>query len=220
MKETSGKIRVMLVDDHRVLTESLAALLKAEGDLHVCGVAGNLAEAEAVFKKARPDVVLLDLNLGADESGFTFLQKVKASALMVRVVIVSTFDGETFRSHARSLGADDYVAKGASTAEIVAAIRGAVRRNPVRPGGTAASADGAEGRRRIFEGLSDSERKVVKYLTEGLSQKEIAAEMDVSASTVGTYVQRARDKFGARSLAHLVSIVESVIAEGKGKERK
>lgn len=217
MKDDFDKIRVMLVDDHRVLTESLEVLLKASGDISVCGSAANLAEAFEMFSKKRPDVVLLDLNLGANESGFTFLTKAKAEEPETRVVILSTLEGDTFRSHARSLGADDYVAKGSTTAEIVAAIRAVYRRDSARPGGVSAPAAAQAGRNAVYNHLSSSERRVLEYLTAGLSQKEIAVRTNVSASTVGTYVQRMREKFGARSVAHLVSMAETVIvAEAKG----
>ena len=216
MKYTQEKLRVMLVDDHRVLNEGMTTLLNATGDMRVCGTAGNLEEAFAVFKKANPDVVLLDLNLGANQSGFTFLEKIKPTSPRVRVIVVSTFDDETFRGHARLLGADDYIAKGASFNEIVSAIRHVVRADPVRPGAAMPSQTSVQERRSaLFNSLSGNEKRVVELLLEGRSQKEIGAEIGITPSTVGTYVQRARDKFGAKSVAHLVSIIESVIPEVK-----
>ncbi len=211
------KLKVMIVDDHRVLAESLSALLGAEPGIRICGTAGNLAEAESVFARTKPDVILLDLNLGENESGFSLLEKVKAANPGVRVIIVSTYDGETFRSHASQLGADDYVAKGAAASEIIAAIRHAASSDSARPGAYAPAGASDARRRALYEGLSPSERKTLLLLTEGYSQKEIAHQMGVSASTVATYVQRSREKFGARSLVHLISIAETVVPAKEGK---
>lgn len=209
MKKDKDKICVMIVDDHRVLAESLSTLLGSEPGIRVCGNAANLAEADALLSAKNPDVILLDLNLGENESGFTLLEKVKATRPEIRVVVVSTYDGETFRGHAALLGADDYVPKGSAASEIVAAIRHAVSSDPVRPGGESFAKTALQRHRcELFAALSPSEKRTLNLLVSGLSQKEIGARMGISASTVGTYVQRARDKFNARSLAHLISIVE------------
>lgn len=208
------KLNVMVVDDHRVLTESLSVFLNATPDMRVCAVAENLTNAFAAVEKSSPDVILLDIDLGGGESGFTLLEKVKATRPGVRVVMVSTFDGEMYRRMAQVMGADDYIAKGASISEIVDAIRNSMRRDAARPvGSMVVSQSRKEAMEKIFGSLSENERRVVRMLGSGLSQKEIAASIGITASTVGTYVQRARDKFGARSVPHLVSIVEGIISE-------
>ena len=192
-------MRLLLVDDHRCLIIGLARLLDDDPRLQVVGMASCLSEAEQELVCKRPDVVLLDLQLGGGESGFTFIPRARALLPEVKIVVFSTYEGDFYRQHAASVGVQGYVAKGADVTVLKAAICRAAGMDAL---GGMDDEDGGNTRKMLSRG----EEQVVQCLTRGLSQKEAAAKIGVSPSTVATYVQRAKEKLGARSIVHLISL--------------
>ena len=192
-------MRLLLVDDHRCMVVALARLLDDDPRLHVVGTAGCLREAEEELVRKAPAVVLLDLQLGGEESGFAFVARARDLLPGVRIVVFSTYDSDFYRQHAANIGVDGYVAKGEDVTVLKAAIHKAVRAE-------APGVAGEHDRAVTWKTLSHGERQVIHCLAQGLSQKEAAARIGVSPSTVATYVQRAKEKLDARSVAQLISL--------------
>ena len=192
-------VRLLLVDDHRCMILGLARLLDDDPRLNVVGTAGCLSEAEDELVRKMPDVVLLDIELGGGESGFTFGPRARALLPGVRIIVFSTYDGDFYRQHAASIGVNEYVAKG----EDIGVLKEAIHKAIAAPEDVAGKDDHMAS---SLKTLSPGEEQVIQCLALGLSQKEVAAKIGVSPSTVATYVQRAKEKLGARTVIQLISM--------------
>ncbi len=176
----------------------VARLLEDEKDFDVVGVATTLAEAKAALLAQRPDVVLLDLQLGKKESGFSFVSQAMSVRPEIRIIVFSTFDDAAYRRQAETLGACGYVVKG----EDIAVLKATIRRVAA---GEVCACGGGSAARGLLKTLSHSEEQVVQCLFRGLSEKEAANELGITASTVATYVHRAKEKLGVKSVFQLIA---------------
>jgi DNA-binding NarL/FixJ family response regulator len=196
-------MRVLIVDDHPVFRDGLAGLLATLPDVEIAGAAGTAQEALAVARDSSPDIVLMDINLpGA--SGVEATQAVLAAAPDIAVLVVSMVDDDDTVFAALAAGARGYLLKGASSAEITAALRtvaagGAVfgagiasrllAKTPARTPGPAA----APGQYN----LTAREHEVLDLLADGASNKQIARSLGLSLKTVQNHVSRILDKLQA-----------------------
>ena len=115
-------IRVLIVDDHPVVRGGLAALLNSEADIDCCGAAADLSDAADRFDDLRPDVILVDLNLG-DADGLELLRYLRSEWVGARAVVVSQHPPSRHGERARAAGAMGYVCKSEPPNEIVRAVR-------------------------------------------------------------------------------------------------
>ena len=201
-------VRVLIVDDHPCVIAGLMRLFEGDPRIRVVGSATCLREAEKELVATSPDVLLLDLKLG-EESGFTFVPRVRALMPDVRIIVLSTYDDEIYRRHAESVGVNAYVAKSEDVAVLKEAIFRAGRDTGacyVTPFVGAA-----------LKMLSQAETQVIRFLAEGQSQKEASAALGISPSTVATHVQRAKEKMGVRAVSQLFPLV-GLIGEGSEGE--
>ena len=192
--------RVLIVDDHPVFRDGLAGLLATLPEVEIVGMAGTAEEALAAVSLAAPDVVLMDINLpGA--SGVEATRQTTQVAPATAVLVISMVDDDDSVFAAMAAGARGYVLKGASAAEITAALRtvaagGAVfgagvasrllARTPTRPSVPARPDD-----------LTTREREVLDLLAEGASNRQIARSLGLSLKTVQNHVSRILDKLQA-----------------------
>jgi DNA-binding NarL/FixJ family response regulator len=192
--------RVLIVDDHPVFRDGLAGLLATVPEVEVVGTAGTAEEALIAVRQAAPDVVLMDINLpGA--SGVEATRQTTQISPATAVLVISMVDDDDSVFAAMAAGARGYVLKGASAAEITAALRtvasgGAVfgagvagrllARTPARP-----TAPGRPG------DLTAREREVLDLLAEGASNRQIARSLGLSLKTVQNHVSRILDKLQA-----------------------
>ena len=193
--------RVLIVDDHPVFRDGLAGLLATLPEVEVVGMAGTAEEALAVVAQAPPDVVLMDINLpGA--SGVEATRRVTQLAPATAVLVISMVDDDDSVFAALAAGARGYVLKGATAAEITAALStvaagGAVfgagiasrmlARAPAPPSGPLVGQDD----------LTARERQVLDLLAEGSSNRQIARDLGLSLKTVQNHVSRILDKLQA-----------------------
>lgn len=195
-----SRITLLLVDDHFVVRSGLAASLSLEDDLKVAGEAGDAAEAEALFAKVHPQVVIMDLQLG-NSSGLEVTSRLCQTHPEARVLIFSSFARDEDVHRAIRAGALGYLPKAAPREELLHAVRTVAQGKRFLPADIA---------HRLAERLgrpepSARELAVLSQIAKGRSNKEIAASLGVSDETVKTHVSNVMQKLHAQDRAHAVT---------------
>ncbi|PNE43234.1 LuxR family transcriptional regulator [Streptomyces noursei] len=214
-------LRVLLADDQTLLRSAFRILVDSEPDMRVVGEASDGAQAYALAREERPDVVLMDIRMpGTDGLAATRLISQDPELTSVRVVILTTFEVDDYVVQSLRAGASGFLGKGAEPDELLHAIRiaagGEALLSPAATKGLIAKflaqGEGAAGDRpggadaERLATLTGREREVLVLVAGGLSNDEIAEQLDVSPLTVKTHVNRAMAKLGARDRAQLVVI--------------
>ncbi|MFJ6521454.1 response regulator [Streptomyces filamentosus] len=211
-------IRVLLADDQALLRSAFRVLVDSEPDMEVVGEAADGAQAAALARTERPDVVLMDIRMpGTDGLAATRAITADPELAGVRIVMLTTFEIDEYVVESLRAGASGFLGKGAEPEELLGAIRvahaGEALLSPAATKGLIAtflaqSAAGPLTAARVDAGrlavLTAREREVLVLVGGGLSNDEIADRLDVSPLTVKTHVNRAMTKLGARDRAQLV----------------
>ncbi|MFD8976751.1 MULTISPECIES: response regulator transcription factor [Streptomyces] len=213
-------IRVLLADDQALLRSAFKVLVDSEADMEVVGEAADGAQAVALARTERPDVVLMDIRMpGTDGLAATRAITADPELSAVRIVMLTTFEVDEYVVQSLRAGASGFLGKGAEPEELLGAIRiahaGEALLSPAATKGLIATflaqGGGLEpltaGDRPYSErlaALTAREREVLVLVGGGLSNDEIAERLDVSPLTVKTHVNRAMAKLGARDRAQLV----------------
>lgn len=197
-------IRIVLVDDHPVVRAGLRALVGGQDDLTVVGEADGLDRALVVVAAERPDVVLMDLSLGASEAGGAAVTAaLRALDAPPEVLVLTTYDTESDIMRALEAGARGYLLKDAPPAELFAGIRATARGETVLAPSVAATLV-----RRTTPGvatITDREVEVLELLSRGLGNKEMARELFVSEATVKSHLSHIYTKLGVDTRAGAVA---------------
>ena len=212
-------IRLVIVDDHQLVREGLEALLASAPDIAVVGTAGGGVEGVDLVEHLRPDDVLLDLSM-PDLDGLGVLVQLNERRIQARAIVLTTFDDDLALLKATGLGAAGFLLKDLSRAELESAIRSVHGGERVfRPtvGGAVRAAFRVRrpdmDRSRPIEPLTPRERDVLRLMAGGLSNKEIAAALDLSEGTVKNHVSVVLAKFGVtdRTRAVLKALERQVL---------
>ncbi len=202
--------RVLIVDDHPVVREGLAAQIAAQADLEVCGEAEDAATALRAVEQASPDIVVVDISLKKG-NGIDLVKRLRARDEAIRILVWSMHADALYAERALRAGAMGYVNKGNETREILRAIREVLAGKIHLSEDMSASLLGrvVGGRVRPMEPssvevLSDRELEVFKLLGEGLATEKIAEAMHLSPKTVETYRGRIKEKLGLRNYTELI----------------
>jgi DNA-binding NarL/FixJ family response regulator len=203
------QIRILLVDDHGLFRESLSRLLESEPDFRIAGACATSAEALEVLRLEAVDIVLLDYDLG-DENGLAFLEQAKRVRSRVRILMVTAGMTDQGTLRAFEAGSSGIFLKHSPPDELVEAIHKVMNgelwldSRAIRSlvGGVRVKSE----EQQSADSLTPRERAVLKAVFEGLSNKEIAAKLQISESSVKAALQQLFEKTGVRTRSQLVRI--------------
>ncbi len=206
----SKPIRVLLVDDHQLLTGALSRMLASEPDIEVVGVAGTVAEAKTIARE-RLDVVLMDYRL-PDGTGADATRAIKARWPAARVVMLTALNDDETILESIQAGADGYLTKDRAVEDVVGAVRAAHAGETLLPRSVimgiaqrvAAARDRSTERRQV-DPLTPRELEVLRALTEGLSTPEICERLFIAPNTLRTHVQNIMGKLRVHSKLEAVA---------------
>ena len=204
--ETAGKPRVLVADDHRMLAEGLKRLLMDEFEL-----VGIVEDGHALVKAARetrPDLIVADISM-PHLNGIDALVQIRHDTPDTRVVLLTMHRDITYARRAFDAGASGYVLKHAAPAELVLALRAALRgRTFISPDLAGellrTSAQAPEARANPVAAMTPRQREVLQLFAEGKSAKEIASILGLSARTVEDHKYRMMESLGIGNSAELV----------------
>jgi len=185
-------IRILIAEDHAVVRDGLAAVLKFEPDMTVIGLAKDGHQAVTQFRELKPDVVLMDLAM-PELDGAGAILAIRSEFSDARILVLTTYDNDESVFRALENGAKGFLLKDCSTSDLLAAIR------KIHAGGTHVSERAASRlTERAMAGgpLSPREVEVLKWIAKGKSNKEIAALLFISEGTVKTHVLSIHEKLG------------------------
>lgn len=191
-------IRVVIADDHEVIRWGLKDLLRGT-EIEVVGEAASGYETIEKVKELRPDVVVLDIRF-QDLDGLQTLALMREEGLDTRVVLLSTYDYQSYAARAVALGASEYLLKGSSKDEILRAIRAAAAGQPPAQETRLGVVAGVMQSKTVIEDddiqLTQRETQVLRHIALGLSNREIANSLQISVETVKEHVQNILRKLG------------------------
>lgn len=203
MTAAATRIRVLLVDDHAVVRAGLRALLESQNDFTIVGEASDPASALDGARKTKPDVVLMDLNLGQGTSGADATVQLMELPEPPHVLVLTTYDTEADIMAALGAGAAGYLLKDAPPDEVFRAVRSTARGDTVLAPAVAATILRRTGSSQ--HSLSAREIEIVGLLAHGMSNREIAERLMVSVATVKAHLGHIYTKLGVDTRAGAVA---------------
>lgn len=193
-------LRVLIADDHAIVRQGLRDILEAQASVVVVGEAENGAQAADRARELRPDVVLMDLQM-PEVDGLEGLRRLQADSPDLPVIVLTTFETEGSVGQALNAGARGYLLKDTAPADLVAAIHSVYRgESQFSSSITNRLASRASGRSTETP-LNDREQEVLEVLARGARNKEIAAELFITVSTVEKHIASVFNKLGVSNRA-------------------
>lgn len=201
-------IRILVVDDHQIIRDGLCALIKSHEGMMIVGAAGNRVNALQAASLHQPDVIVLDLDLGAD-SGLTLLPELLETARTASVIVLTGVRDTKIRDRAMQLGAKGMVLKENGATELLGAIEKVHQTGEywLEPGAASRLFD----RKLLRDGeaqsnhevskiamLTQNEQALISYLGQGFDNRQIAVEMRMAESTVRNNLTRVYNKLGIK----------------------
>ena len=203
--------RLVIAEDHTILREGLKALLSTRADLEVVGEATDGREAVRAVQELNPDLILLDLSMPRS-NGLEALKEIKRVSPQTKVLVLTVHKTEDYVFTALQAGADGYVLKDSSAAELTLAVRSVLNGErylgPAIAGtvvsGYLGSRDGKP-LRPSFDDLSTREREVLKLIAEGYRTKDIAEYLCISPKTVEKHRANLMDRLNLHTVSALTT---------------
>lgn len=187
----SATIRVLLVDDHAIVRQGLAAMIENEPDMIVVGQAGDGQEAIACYRQLQPDITLMDLRM-PHMSGVNATIAICAEFTHAQIIVLTTYDGDEDIYRALRAGAKGYLLKDAEPEALLNAIHIVHSGQQYIPSEVAAKLV----QRMNNPELSAREREVIHLMVDGLSNHDIGVALNITESTVKFHVNRILSKLG------------------------
>jgi two-component system, NarL family, response regulator len=204
----SATVRVLCVDDHRIVREGIALILSREPDIAVVATAATAEEAVIEFKRHLPDVTLMDLRLG-ESNGIDAIKEIRKEYPTARIVVLTMYQGDEDIHRALTAGAATYLLKDALSDDLIRVVR------EVHAGGHPMGADvrAQLDKRATQPTLTPREIQVLKLVSQGKRNKEIAAILGLSEDTVPVHVKNifAKLRVNERTAAVNVALRRGII---------
>lgn len=200
MKDGS-KIRILVADDHFVVRMGLTALVNTEPDFEVVGEAVDGAQAVHAFEKHKPDLVLMDLRMPVKD-GVSATAEIRAKHPNARVLMLTTFDGDTDIHRAMQAGAQGYVLKNTTGDKLIPALRAVAAGQRWIPKEIATRLAS----RNLFEELTPRELQVLEQMAKGLANKEIADVLKITGHTVKDHLKSILGKLHVSDRTEAVTV--------------
>jgi DNA-binding NarL/FixJ family response regulator len=194
-------VRVLVVDDHPLLREGVAAMLMGTPDLAIVGEAGNGREAIEKFRALKPDVTVMDLQMPV-MSGIDAMHVIRFEAPKARIVVLASFAGDVLATRALKAGAHAYVLKERvreDLPDIIRAVHSGMKR--IEPAVAQQIAHYASD-----PTLTSREIEILQLVSSGHSNKQIGVTLTISEETAKTHVRNIMAKLGARDRTHAVTL--------------
>jgi len=196
-----NRIRILIVEDHHVVRKGLMALLAAVPEVEVVGEASDGVEAVARFGELQPDVTLMDLQL-PNMGGVEAITRIRRDFPAARFIVLTTFDGDEDIYRSLQAGAKAYLLKGMTCEELLSTI------HAVHSGRTFIPPQIAEklAERMSTQELTARELRVLERIVAGRANKEIAADLKISETTVKSHVNSLLGKLGVADRTHAATV--------------
>ncbi len=199
---SSEVITLMIVDDHPVVREGLAAILKSQKDMKIVAEAGDGEEACKLYDEFSPDVVLLDLRMPNKDGLGVITELMARNPPKPRIIVMTTYESEEDIRRTLKAGAKGYLAKGTAPQEIRDAVRKVAKGDSLLPASIASKL--AES--MSHPELSERELQVLQYMANGRSNKEIGQVLYISENTVKAHVKSILAKLDAMGRTEAIAI--------------
>src|SRR5262245_49564680 len=184
MKE-ARRIRVLVADDHYIVRMGLIALVNTEPDMEVVGEAVDGNQAVEMFQRCNPNLVLMDLRMPVKD-GIVATKEIRGKDPNARVLMLTTYDGDTDIHRAIEAGAQGYVLKNSTGDKLIPALRAVAAGEKWIPREIATRLAS----RKLFEDLTPRELQVLQQMAKGLANKEIGDILNISGHTVKDHLDR------------------------------
>lgn len=190
--------RILIIDDHPMIRETIVAVLREDAELEVIGECGDGEDGLKMTLAMNPDLVILDLDLPRLD-GLSMIRRIRLQDGKVRILVLSAKPENVMAKYTRAAGANGYVGKSREISELVTAAKTVLYGYDCFPADAVSLADNAG-----LSSLSPREVEILQYLARGVSNKDIAANLSLSDKTVSTYKTRVQEKLGLSSLAGMI----------------
>ncbi len=207
------KINILLVDDHDIVRAGLEAILSAEPDFQIVGVARSGQEALALLEKTAPDVVLMDITM-PDMDGLEATRRIKMNSERAKVLALTIHEGQDYFFAMLQAGASGYVPKRAASEDLISAIRalahGEIYLHPSVAGTLVQNflrsrePQQMDENQATLQKLTDREREVLILISEGLRNQDIAEKLGISPKTVSRHRENILQKLNLETRADLI----------------
>ncbi|HET7771289.1 MAG TPA: response regulator transcription factor [Chloroflexota bacterium] len=208
---TTGRIRVVIADDHSIVRAGVRMLLESQSDIDVVGEASDGREAVALIRRFRPDVALMDITM-PHMTGLDATREVRRLVPATRVLVLTMHGSDEYFFHLLNAGASGYLLKDSAPSDLVSAVRAVhaggvfihptLQRRLLGEYLVHARSGGQEG--ESLERLSERERDVLRLIAEGCTSSEIAQRLIVTVNTVQTHRRHIMEKLDLHDRGQLV----------------
>jgi DNA-binding NarL/FixJ family response regulator len=194
-------IRVLIVDDHPMVRDGIAALIGRQADMQLVGEASDGAEAIVKFGALSPDITLMDLQMHGI-GGLEAILEIRRISPEARILVLTTYPGDANAIRAMQAGAAGYLLKNVIRGELIQAIRS------IHAGRRALSADIAHemATHALNEALTEREIEILRLVAEGQANKQIAWQLSLSNDTIKAQLKAIFGKLGVHDRTHAVTI--------------
>ncbi len=197
-----ARIRVLCVDDHRIVREGIALIIGRHEDMEVVGSAASAEEAVALFRSVNPDVTLMDLRLGGSMSGVDAIRTIVRERRDARIVVLTMYQGDEDIFRALEAGASTYLLKDSLADDLIRVVREVHQgKQPVMPDVEARLTERAARPR-----LTPREIQVMELVAQGMRNKEIAASLGISDETAQVHVKNILAKLQAKDRSAAINV--------------